>query len=142
MMVYLWYDKISLNKNRGINMAITRQEDSNHTVELTGKDLDNFLSNRFKAIEIELKPEEEIKYIIKELDEKFDSYDEAVDFCYQEDIIYYYNAIKYLSENDASLHESLELAQDFGFTLENLSSETLATIHYQNYLIGQIEEIL
>jgi hypothetical protein len=123
-------------------MAITRQEDSNHTVELTGKDLDNFLSNRFKAIEIELKPEEEIKYIIKELDEKFDSYDEAVDFCYQEDIIYYYNAIKYLSENDASLHESLELAQDFGFTLENLSSETLATIHYQNYLIGQIEEIL
>lgn len=123
-------------------MAITRQEDSNHTVELTGKDLDNFLSNRFKAIEIELKPEEEIKYIIKELDEKFDSYDEAVEFCYQEDIIYYHNAIKYLSENDASLHESLELAHDFGFTLENLSSETLATIHYQNYLIGQIEEIL
>ena len=123
-------------------MAIIRQEDSNHTVELTGKDLDNFLSNRFKAIEIELKPEKEIKYIIKELDEKFDSYDEAVDFCYQEDIIYYDNAIKYLSENDASLEESLELAHDFGFTLENLSSETLATIHYQNYLIGQIEEIL
>ena len=81
------------------------------------------------------------KYIIRELDEEFNSYDDAVEFCYQEDIIYYDRAIKYLSENDASLRESLELAHDLGYSLENLSSETLATIHYQNYLIGEIEEI-
>jgi len=81
------------------------------------------------------------KYIVRELDEEFNSYDDAVEFCYQEEIIYYHRAIKYLSENDASLRESLELAHDLGCSLENLSSETLATIHYQNYLIGEIEEI-
>tara|TARA_R110002051_G_scaffold255468_1_gene314553 strand:- start:89 stop:454 length:366 start_codon:yes stop_codon:yes gene_type:complete len=121
-------------------MAIIRQEDSKHTVQLTGQDLANYLSNRsIKAIEPE--EEEEKKYQIVELDEQFDSYDEAIEFCYQEEIIYYYNAIKYLSENDSSLRESLDLAHDMGCTLENLSSETLATLHYQNYLVGEIEEI-
>ena len=129
---------------------IIPQKDSKHTVQLTGKDLDDYLASRFedspsKVIDslLEKEPEEEteIKYIIRELDEEFDSYDEAVEFCYQEDIIYYYNAMKYLSENDSSLRESLELAHDLGCTLENLSSETLASIHYQNYLIGEIEEI-
>ena len=129
---------------------IIPQKDSKHTVQLTGKDLDDYLASRFedspsKVIDslLEKEPEEETetKYIIRELDEEFDSYDEAVEFCYQEDIIYYYNAMKYLSENDSSLRESLELAHDLGCTLENLSSETLASIHYQNYLIGEIEEI-
>ena len=131
-------------------MAIIKQKDSKHTVQLTGKDLEDYLESRFedspsKVIDslLEKEPEEETetKYIIRELDEEFDSYDEAVEFCYQEDIIYYNRAIKYLSENDSSLRESLELAHDLGCTLENLSSETLATIHYQNYLIGEIEEI-
>ena len=126
-------------------MSIIKQEDSKHTVQLTGKDLDDYLASRFndspgKVIDSlsEKEPEEEIEdgYQIMELDEKFSSYDEAVEFCNQEEIIYYYKAIKYLSENDASLNESLELAFDMGFSLENLNSETLATIHYQNYLIG------
>ena len=45
------------------------------------------------------------------------------------DIIYYSKAIKYLSENDASLSESIEIAVDMGYSLENLNSETLASLH-------------
>ena len=44
------------------------------------------------------------------------------------EIIYYVNAIKYLQENDASLHESLEIAKEFGFELKNLNSEVLASL--------------
>jgi hypothetical protein len=35
----------------------------------------------------------------------------------------------YLSENDASLSESIEIAVDMGYSLENLNSETLASLH-------------
>jgi len=45
------------------------------------------------------------------------------------DIIYYSKAIKYLTENDASLSESIELAVDMGYELENVNSELLASLH-------------
>ena len=46
------------------------------------------------------------------------------------DIIYYYNAIEYLKENDSSLCESIELALEYyGHTLENINSEVLASLH-------------
>jgi intracellular sulfur oxidation DsrE/DsrF family protein len=44
------------------------------------------------------------------------------------DIIYYSNAIKYLQEHDSSLRISLDLAEEFGFSIGNLSSETLASL--------------
>ena len=44
------------------------------------------------------------------------------------EVIYYVNAIKYLQENDASLQESLEIAEEFGFELKNLNSEVLASL--------------
>ena len=44
------------------------------------------------------------------------------------DIIYYSNAIDYLLNNDPSLHESLQLAADFGFELSKLNSEVLASL--------------
>jgi len=44
------------------------------------------------------------------------------------EIIYYSNAIQYLKENDASLKDSLELAIELGYTLENISSEILASL--------------
>ena len=46
------------------------------------------------------------------------------------DIIYYPNAIEYLKNNDPSLKESLEIASEFGFSIDNLSSETLASLLY------------
>ena len=45
------------------------------------------------------------------------------------DIIYYSRAMKYLSENDTSLSESVEIASDMGFDLENINSDTLASLH-------------
>ena len=71
---------------------------------------------------------------------KFDNEDQAVEFCQEQDIIYYSRAIEYLSENDASLVDSLALAHEYGFTLDKLDSETLATILYQHNLLNTIEE--
>ena len=44
------------------------------------------------------------------------------------DIIYYSEAIKYLHENDASLMESLEIAEEYGYELKHLNSEVLASL--------------
>ena len=45
-----------------------------------------------------------------------------------EDVIYYSVAIEYLKENDPSLRESLEIAAEYGYELQNLNSETLASL--------------
>ena len=44
------------------------------------------------------------------------------------DVIYYSNAIKYLQENDPSLRESLEIAEEYGYDIKNLNSEILASL--------------
>ena len=44
------------------------------------------------------------------------------------DVIYYENAMKYLSENDPSLMISLELAHDLGYTADKINSELLASL--------------
>ena len=44
------------------------------------------------------------------------------------EIIYFSNAIKYLQENDPSLRESLEIANEYGFSLDKINSETLASL--------------
>ena len=45
------------------------------------------------------------------------------------DIIYYYKAMEYLKEHDPSLSESIEIATEYGYNLENINSETLASLH-------------
>lgn len=44
------------------------------------------------------------------------------------EIIYYSNAIQYLSENDKSLMDSLGIAQELGYEVKNLNSEVLASL--------------
>ena len=44
------------------------------------------------------------------------------------EIIYYSTAIKFLQENDASLKESLEIAEECGFEISSLNSEVLASL--------------
>jgi len=44
------------------------------------------------------------------------------------EIIYYSNAIQYLSENDKSLMDSIGIALENGYTLENINSELLASL--------------
>ena len=73
--------------------------------------------------------------------ELFDSEQEAQEYCYEQEIIYYYNAIKYLAEKDPSLVESLELACDMGYNINDLNSELLATLLYQQELLNSIEEL-
>lgn len=45
------------------------------------------------------------------------------------EIISYHTAMEYLKEHDTSLSESLELATEYGYTLENINSELLASLH-------------
>lgn len=44
------------------------------------------------------------------------------------EVIYYSNAMEYLTENDTSLQYSLEIAKNMGYTIENINSELLATL--------------
>ena len=48
---------------------------------------------------------------------------------FNEEVIYYSTAIRYLKENDPSLCESLEIATEYGYEAKNLNSELLATLH-------------
>ena len=48
---------------------------------------------------------------------------------FNEEVIYYSSAIRYLKDNDPSLTESLEIATEYGYTTENLNSEVLASLH-------------
>ena len=63
------------------------------------------------------------------------------DSIYEQEIIYYSNAIDYLAKNDPSLNKSLELAADMGYELKNLNSEILATLLYHQDLSEQLCEI-
>ena len=67
---------------------------------------------------------------IEEIDisNAFESIEEMLEGNLDVDIIYYHNAMEYLADNDTSLNESLELAQEMGFTLDNLNSEVLASL--------------
>ena len=71
----------------------------------------------------------------------FDEYQEATfqGIC-ENEIIYYSKAIEYLSENDASLQESLSIASELGYTTENLNSELLATLLYQQNIHEEFNE--
>lgn len=44
------------------------------------------------------------------------------------EIIYYSNAIEYLKRYDNCLTESIELAIEYGYSLENINSELLASL--------------
>ncbi len=44
------------------------------------------------------------------------------------EIIYYYNAMEYLKEHDDSLNESLNLAAELCYEIQNLNSEVLASL--------------
>ena len=57
--------------------------------------------------------------------------EDVIQYIHESEIIYYSKAIAYLSDNDNSLYESLEIAKEYGYTIENLNSELLATLLYQ-----------
>lgn len=71
---------------------------------------------------------------IQESDELVDVRDILLDGVLEQEIIYYKNAIDYLSEYDSSFMQSLEIADEFGYTVKQLNSELLATLLYQHNL--------
>jgi hypothetical protein len=73
----------------------------------------------------DLKSIEDIGGLEKYLDELNDNNNYEIT---DTEIIYYSNAIKYLSENDASLNESIEIALEYGYTLDKINSELLASL--------------
>jgi sugar phosphate isomerase/epimerase len=65
--------------------------------------------------------------------EDFSDFDELKDLLednnsFDVEIIYYSNAMEYLRNNDPSLKNSLKLAENMGFELKSLNSETLASL--------------
>ncbi len=92
----------------------------------TTKDVEKFLSEL--PIEVDI-----LNCIdVLEIDENnpFDSIYNMIDDKngFDVEIIYYSNAIKFLAENDPSLRESLELAEEFGYSAKDLNSEILASL--------------
>ena len=65
-----------------------------------------------------------------DLENPFDSIYTAIDENngFDIEIIYYSNAMEYLTRNDNSLRESIEIALDYGYELKNINSELLASL--------------
>ena len=57
------------------------------------------------------------------------------------EVVYHSVAMEYLTENDASLSQSLELANACGYRAKDLSSEILATLLQQNKLRQVLSEL-
>lgn len=62
-------------------------------------------------------------------------------YIYEYNIIYYHNAMKFLSENDPSLRDSLTLANDMGCDMNNLNSEALATMLFQDMALDELNDL-
>lgn len=94
-------------------------------MKLTRQDkIENFLSELDTEIDV-------VNYIDAEEVNCYSDVYQAIEDAggFDIDIIYYSDAIKYLAENDASLHESLELAVEYGYKVSDLNSEVLASLH-------------
>jgi len=88
------------------------------------------------------KKEEFFEELSKQLDFDIDEYVEVEDIedydelyeqledkgAFQQEVIYYSNAIEYLKENDASLQESMEIADEYGYAPKDINSELLASL--------------
>ena len=86
----------------------------------------------------------DFKYFLE--NETFDSFEEVRTLIQEDggfdiDIIYYSAAIDYLRENDPSLRQSLELAQDLGYKPADLSSEILASILATEIVRGEFNDL-
>jgi len=88
----------------------------------------------------------DIDVSVEDLAENAGSYDELRDFLLDNDyfnveIIYYSRAMEYLAENDPSLKESFRIVSEYGYQVENLSSEVLASILASETVQNDFEEL-
>ena len=104
-------------------MKATAQQTRNEKIEAFFAELD-------KQIDLN---DNIINYVDIEAIDNDDAFTSIYDMIYENggfdiEVIYYYNAIKYLQENDPSLCESLEIASEYGYEVKNLNSEVLASL--------------
>mgnify|MGYP001218777325 CR=1 FL=1 len=57
------------------------------------------------------------------------------------DVIYYSRAMDFLQKNDCSLMDSIALASEFGYSIEDLNSELLATLLYSSMIREEFCEL-
>jgi hypothetical protein len=97
--------------------ALTQEQQDSITKFLNDLDIDITITDYVNAEDIDI--ENAYEFILEALQENGG---------FNVEIIYYARAMEYLKENDPSLQESLEIANDFGFSLDSLNSETLASL--------------
>jgi len=85
----------------------------------------------------------DLAYFADEDHQSFEDLREAIEDGngFDVEIIYYSRAMGYLTANDTSLRESLELAQDMGYEPKNLSSEVLASLLASQNSRGEFDEL-
>jgi hypothetical protein len=81
---------------------------------------------------------------IEEIDQNF-AYESIFEMIHENngfdvEIIYYSSACDYLKNNDNSFRDSIEIAIDMGYSIENLNSELLASLHASNRAIIDFQE--
>jgi hypothetical protein len=97
--------------------ALTQEQKDSITKFLNDLDIDITITDYVNAEDIDI--ENAYESILEALQENGG---------FNVEIIYYARAMEYLKENDPSLQESLEIANEFGFSLDSLNSETLASL--------------
>lgn len=100
----------------------------------------NEFKNKVKESEL-LNGYIELDYIFKNSENEDEAIAAIKEEIQQQEVIYYYNAIKFLKEFDPSLSDSLEIAENWGYTVSSLNSEILATILLQSMLLEELEKI-
>ena len=118
---------IQNNPNNPINYVETKQDKIYNKNQYIIETLDDLTMHLFGDNASDFLPNYDNEELI-DIDEMVDDLRDQGYF--NEEIIYYSKAIKYLQENDASLSESIELALEMGYYLENINSELLASLHY------------
>ena len=115
------------NPNNPINYVETKQDKIYNKNQYIIETLDDLTMHLFGDNASDFLPNYDNDELI-DIDEMVDDLRDQGYF--NEEIIYYSKAIKYLQENDASLSESIEIALEMGYYLENINSELLASLHY------------
>jgi hypothetical protein len=85
----------------------------------------------------------DLPYFASEDTETFEELREAIEegSGFNVEITYYSTAMEYLSRNDNSLRESLEIASEYGFELSKLNSEILASLLASEYARNDFEDL-
>ena len=99
------------------------------------------MTNKLQQIAEDNQFDIDLANIYYEDDTFTDFCDKVNDAIMEENVIYYSEAIKYLMREDASLSNSLDIASEYGYTTDQLNSELLATLLYQQRLTEQWYEI-